>query len=38
MSVWLKLKELAYKIGQTIYQLKNGLLSNYLNQQLNVRL
>ncbi|MBW4669765.1 MAG: transposase [Cyanomargarita calcarea GSE-NOS-MK-12-04C] len=34
MLVWLRLKDLAYKTGQTIYQLKYGLLSNYLIQQL----
>lgn len=34
MLVWLRLKELAYKTGQTVYQLKYGLLSNYLIQQL----
>ncbi|MBW4450252.1 MAG: transposase [Spirirestis rafaelensis WJT71-NPBG6] len=32
--VWLRLKDQAYKIGQTAYQLKHGLLSNYLIQQL----
>ena len=32
--VWLRLKDLAYKTGQTVYQLKYGLLSNYLTQQL----
>ena len=32
--VWLRLKDLAYKSGQTIYQIKRGLLSNYLVQQL----
>ena len=32
--VWLRLKDLAYKAGQTIYQIKHGLLSNYLVQQL----
>jgi len=34
MLVWLRLKDMAYKTGQTIYQLKYGLLSNYLIQQL----
>lgn len=34
MLVWLRLKNLAYQTGQTIYQLKYGLLSNYLIQQL----
>jgi tRNA-binding EMAP/Myf-like protein len=32
--VGLRLKELAYQTGQTIYQIKHGLLSNYLVQQL----
>lgn len=32
--VWLRLKELAAQTGQTIYQIKHGLLSNYLVQQL----
>jgi Transposase DDE domain len=32
--VWLRLKNLAYKTGQTIYQIKHKLLSNYLIQQL----
>jgi len=32
--VWLRLKSLAYKTGQTIYQIKHSLLSNYLIEQL----
>ena len=32
--VWLRLKDLAYKTGQTIYQIKHRLLSNYLIEQL----
>nr|MDZ8049383.1 hypothetical protein [Nostoc sp. DedQUE02] len=32
--VWLRLKYLAYKTGQTNYQIKHGLLSYYLVQQL----
>lgn len=32
--VWLRLKDLAYQTGQTVYQLKYGLLSNYLIAQL----
>ncbi|HYX12946.1 MAG TPA: hypothetical protein VE944_00980 [Nostoc sp.] len=32
--VWIRLKDLAYKTGQTIYQIKHGLLSSYLVQQL----
>jgi hypothetical protein len=34
MLVWLRLKDLAYKTYQTVYQLKHGLLSNYLIEQL----
>ncbi|MGD1875190.1 MAG: transposase [Mastigocoleus sp.] len=34
MLVWLRLKNLAYKIGQTVYQIKHNLLSNYLIEQL----
>lgn len=34
MLVWLRLKNLAYKTGQTVYQIKHNLLSNYLIQQL----
>jgi len=34
MLVWLRLKQMAYSTGQTVYQLKHGLLSNYLIQQL----
>jgi hypothetical protein len=30
MLVWLRLKNLAYNTGQTIYQIKHNLLSNYL--------
>ncbi|MEH2279689.1 MAG: hypothetical protein V7K40_34240 [Nostoc sp.] len=32
--VWLRLKDLTYQTGQTIYQIQHGLLSNYLVQQL----
>ena len=32
--VWVRLKELATETGRTIYQLKHGLLSDYLIQQL----
>jgi hypothetical protein len=32
--VGLRLKDLAYQTGQTIYQIKYGLLSDYLIQQL----
>jgi hypothetical protein len=34
MLVWVRLKSLAYQSGQTIYQIKHNLLSNYLIQQL----
>jgi hypothetical protein len=34
MLVWLRLKHLGYKSRQTIYQIKHGLLSNYLIEQL----
>ena len=34
MLVWVRLKQLAYSTNQTVYQLKHGLLSNYLIQQL----
>ena len=34
LLVWLRLKDLAYQTGQTIYQLKRGLLHDYLVQQL----
>ena len=34
MLVWVRLKSLAYKIGQTIYKIKHNLLSNYLIEQL----
>ena len=32
--VWVRLKELARQTGQTVYQLKHGLLDDYLIQQL----
>jgi hypothetical protein len=32
--VWVRLKELAAQTGRTVYQLKHGLLDNYLIQQL----
>jgi hypothetical protein len=34
MLVWLRLKNLAYQTGQTIYKIKHNLLSNYLIEQL----
>ena len=32
--VWIRLKQVAHETQQTIYQVKHGLLSNYLRQQL----
>jgi hypothetical protein len=32
--VWVRLKHLAVQTGRTVYQLKHGLLDNYLIQQL----
>jgi hypothetical protein len=32
--VWSSLKDLAYQTGRTIYQIKHGLLQDYLIQQL----
>lgn len=34
LAVWVRLKQLAYNTGQTVYQIKQGLLRNYLIQQL----
>lgn len=34
MLVWAKLKKLAHEIRQTVYQIKNGLLDDYLIEQL----
>lgn len=34
MLVWARLKQIAYKTKQTIYQIKNSLLDDYLIQQL----
>ncbi len=34
MLVWLRLKNLAYQTGQTIYRIKHNLLDNYLIRQL----
>ena len=34
MLVWHHLKRLAFQVGNTIYQLKFGLLSDYLKSQL----
>ena len=32
--VWVRLKQVAHETGRTIYQVKHGLLSDYLRQQL----
>lgn len=32
--VWVRLKQLAYKTGETVYQMKRGLLGNYLTEKL----
>jgi hypothetical protein len=34
MLVWVRLKQIAYQSGETVYQIKKGLLRNYLIQQL----
>ena len=34
MLVWARLIQIAYQTGQTIYQIKNGLLDDYLIAQL----
>lgn len=34
LLVWVRLKELAAETGRTVYQLKHGLLDDYLTQQL----
>jgi hypothetical protein len=34
MLVWLRLRQIAYSTGQSVYQLKHGLLSINLIQQL----
>jgi hypothetical protein len=34
MLVWVRLKQVAHETGQTIYQVKHGLLSDYLRQEL----
>ena len=34
MLVWLRLIDIAYQTGQTVYQLKHRLLNDYLIQQL----
>ena len=32
--VWVRLKHIAYETGKTVYQIKQGLLDDYLIQQL----
>ena len=32
--VWVRLKQVAHETGRTIYQVKHGLLADYLRQQL----
>ena len=32
--VWLRLKNLAYQSGKTVYQIKHGMLSQYMIEQL----
>jgi hypothetical protein len=34
LLVWTRLKSIAYQSGQTIYQIKHGMLSSYLIEQL----
>ena len=34
LLVWVRLKALAVETGRTVYQLKHGLLADYLIQQL----
>ncbi len=34
MLVWIRLKQIAYQTGQTVYQIKHGLLDDYLIEQL----
>jgi hypothetical protein len=34
MLVWVRLKHVAHETGQTIYQVKQGMLSDNLRQQL----
>jgi SRSO17 transposase len=34
IAVWTRLKQLAYQTGQTVYEIKNSLLRDYLIQQL----
>ena len=34
LLVWVKMKQIAYKTKETVYQIKRGLLRNYLTQEL----
>ena len=34
LLVWIRLKQVAHQTGQTIYQVKHGLLTDYLKKQL----
>lgn len=34
MLVWVRLNQVAYETGQTIYQVKHAICSDYLRQQL----
>lgn len=34
MLVWVRLKQIAHEAQQTVYQVKHGLLDDYLRQQL----
>ena len=34
LLVWVKMKQIAYKTKETVYQIKRGLLRNYLIQEL----
>ena len=34
MLVWVRLKQVAQETGQTIYQVKHGLLADYMRQRL----
>ena len=33
-NVWVKMKQISYKTKETVYQIKKGLLRNYLIQEL----
>lgn len=34
LLVWSRLKAIAYQTGKTVYQIKHGMLANYLIEQL----